>query len=35
VPAEIAACLEPLKKMKEDDNPVVFIFKLKDEISIE
>ncbi len=35
VPAEIAARLEPLKKMKEDNNPVVFIFKLKDKISIE
>ncbi len=35
VPAEIAARLEPLKIMKEDDNPIVFIFKLKDKISIE
>ncbi len=35
VSPEIAARLEPLKKLNEDDNPVIFLFKINDRIRID
>ncbi len=34
VPPEIAGRLKPLKQIKEDENPVIFLFTLKDRIKI-
>ncbi len=35
IPPETAARLKPLKALHEEDNPVIFLFKLKDHIRIE